>query len=199
MDVSVSLLSTQRIVLKYFKSTTLSLGEDHCRKKKKHAISACWLLAQENSIQQSQIVHFLWSEISLLQSFFLNILPQGTHITVKYFSNITPTERCCAVFLPPTDFRRSEISLMLLSLHGNQKEGNVTGFSDYILIFAQVVQTKLKSKTNKQKPAKKPHSQICQAVLLICRLGSSSLSPPWIVLFLKVLFGFLTLVFPLGT
>lgn len=110
--------------------------------------------------------------------FFLNILPQGTHITVKYFSNITPTERCCAVFLPPTDFRRSEISLMLLSLHGNQKEGNVTGFSDYILIFAQVVQTKLKSKTNKQKPAKKPHSQICQAVLLICRLGSSSLSPP---------------------
>lgn len=34
MAVSVSLLSTQRVVLKYFKSTTLSLGEDHRRKKK---------------------------------------------------------------------------------------------------------------------------------------------------------------------
>lgn len=70
----------------------------------------------------------------------------GTRVTVKHFGSVTPTEERCTVFLPPADFRWSVISLMLLSLHGNQKEGNVRGSRDYILIFAQVVQSNLKIK-----------------------------------------------------
>lgn len=87
----------------------------------------------------------LFCDISLPKNFLI-ILPQGTHITVKHFGSITTAEGSCAVFLSPTECQRSAISLMLLSIHRNQKERNVTGFSDYILIFVQVVQLKGKKK-----------------------------------------------------
>lgn len=130
----------------------------------------CWLLTQKVSISKAKIYLFCDKKLVYLTT-FKDIISQGTHITVKHFGSTPPTDGCYAVFLSPPAFWRNTISSMLLSIPRNQKERNVTGFSDCILVFAQVVQSKLNHGNLS------PLRCIRQCIFKY-HLGSSTVSPP---------------------